>query len=131
MKTPRGGFTIVEVLIAIIVLTIGVMALASSAGGITRMMSNGQRKTRSMSVAASTLDSLRQKAYSASPKCSGLVSGSSSTSGYGSMISRAWTVSAGPSGTTKDRSVVVITAYRVGPFGKGDTLLATLYPPCP
>lgn len=127
MKPSRSGFTIVEVLIAIIVLAIGVLALASSAGGTTRMMMSGQRKTRSVSVATSTLDSLRQKAYSASPKCSGLVGGSSSSSAYGTMISRAWTVT----GTGTDRNIVITTSYRLGPVLKGDTLVATIYPPCP
>lgn len=133
MRRPRGGFTIVEVLIAIIVLSIGVLALASTAGSVSRMISHGQRKTRSIGVAAGTLDSLRQKAYSSSPKCTGLVSGSDATSGfsgvdaYGTTISRAWTVT----GTGNNRDITVITSYRVGPHLKGDTLVATIYPPCP
>lgn len=127
MKRSGDGFTIVEVLIAIIVLAIGVLALASSAGGSIRMLMSGQRKTRSVSVATSTLDSLRQKAYSASPKCTGLASGSATSSAYGSMMSRAWTVTG--EGTYRD--IVIITSYRVGPNVKGDTLVATIYPPCP
>lgn len=127
MKRLRTGFTIIEVLIAIIVLTIGVLALASSAGSTTRMMMSGQRKTRSISVATSTLDSLRQKAYSASPKCSGLVGGSSSSSAYGTKISRTWTVA----GAGSFRDIVITTSYRLGPVLKGDTLVATIYPPCP
>jgi prepilin-type N-terminal cleavage/methylation domain-containing protein len=120
MKAGRGGFTIVEVLIAIIMLSIGVLALASSAGGITRMLSNGQRKTRSYAMAASLVDSLRRVAKS---HCTNLpASGSGTQTG----ISTTWTVgSIGSTNTT--HLVTVLMSYRVGPFVKGDTLVANLY----
>jgi len=120
MKAGRRGFTIVEVLIAIIMLSIGVLALASSAGGITRMMSNGQRKTRSYALATSVIEDIRRTAKSS---CASLSSPGSSGQ-YG--ISAAWTVSnAGSTNTT--HQVSVTTSYRVGPFTKGDTLVANLY----
>jgi prepilin-type N-terminal cleavage/methylation domain-containing protein len=127
VTSSRQGFTIVEVLIAIIVLSIGALALASTAGSISRMMSNGQKKTRSYTIAASKLDSLRNAAYSASPRCSGLVSGSATNSIYGTAFSTSWTVS----GTGTSRTIEIRTSYRVGPHAKGDTLFATLLPPCP
>ena len=120
MKAGRGGFTIVEVLIAIIMLSIGVLALASSAGGITRMVSNGQRKTRSYATASSVVDSLRRVA--ANPlTCATLAAGSGSLAG----ISATWTV--GNAGATNTSHLVtVFMSYRVGPFLKGDTLITTL-----
>jgi prepilin-type N-terminal cleavage/methylation domain-containing protein len=76
----RGGFTIVEVLIAIVMLSIGVLALASSSGTITRMMYDGRSKTDVAAVAQSVLDSLRAKAYSNGyPTCTALTDGTMGT----------------------------------------------------
>ena len=127
MTARRNGFTIVETLVAIIILSVGVLALASSVGGITRMLSSGQRKTRASTIAASVLDSLRNAAYSASPKCTGLVSGAWSATNYGSHYSTAWTVT----GTGKSRRITIVVGYRVGTRAQGDTLVSTIHPPCP
>jgi type IV pilus modification protein PilV len=127
MSRNRRGFTIVETLVAVIILSIGVLALASTVGGITRMMSSGQQKTRAATVAASILDSLRNKAYSSIPKCSGLINGSKTTGLYGSMYASTWTISG--AGTSRDVRIEV--SYRVGPRAQGDTLLSTIHPPCP
>lgn len=129
MRSSRAGFTIVETLVAVIVLSVGALALASSGGSITRMLSNGQRKTRAATVAATILDSLRTKAYSAIPKCSGLASGTGSgpVTAYGNQYTTAWDVS----GAGTSRRIEVRVAYRVGPRVHGDTLVATIHPPCP
>ena len=120
MKDRRSGFTIVEVLIAVIMLTIGILALASSVGGITRMMSGGQRKTRSYALVSSTMDSLRNEAKRS---CGGMVAGTGTGTGG---FTRAWTVS--NSGTTNTNHVIrVITAYQVGTRTAGDTLYSTIY----
>jgi len=129
MSRNRRGFTIVETLVAVIVLSIGILALASTVGGITRMMSSGQQKTRAATVAASILDSLRNKAYSEIPKCSGLSNGSKTTSLYGTSYASSWTISATGAGTSRDVRIQV--AYRVGTRVQGDTLLSTIHPPCP
>ena len=129
MSRNRRGFTIVEILVAVIVLSIGVLALAGTLGTITRMMSNGQQKTRAATVAASILDSLRNKAYSSIPKCSGLSNGSESTNRYGTRYTSSWTVSQTASGTSRDVRIVV--SYPVGPRVLRDTLISTIHPPCP
>jgi Tfp pilus assembly protein PilV len=134
MSTRRSGFTIVETLVAIIVVSFGVLALASSVGSITRMMSNGQRKTRASTIAASILDSLRNKAYSSIPKCSGLVSGTATgpVTEYGNKYTAAWEVAtpAGP-GASTSRQIILRVGYRVGPRAHSDTLVTTITPPCP
>jgi prepilin-type N-terminal cleavage/methylation domain-containing protein len=119
MTGRRDGFTIVEVVIAIIMLSIGVLALAGTAGAITRMMSNGQRKTRSVAMASSVIDSLR---VVANGNCAALPS---SGSGSQAGVSTSWTVSnAGSTGT--DHTVTVLMSYRIGPRAAADTLIATL-----
>ena len=127
MRTRRSGFTIVETLVAVMILSVGVLALASSMGGITRMMSSGQRKTRATTISASILDSLRNKAYSASPKCSGLVNGTGTSTLYGNKYTTAWTVT----GAGTSRQITIRVAYRVGTRPQGDTLVSTIHPPCP
>ena len=129
MSRDRRGFTIVETLVAVIILSIGVLALASTVGGITRMMSSGQQKTRASTVAASILDSLRNAAYSSIPKCSGLSNGSKTTSLYGTRYASSWTITNTGLGTSRDVRIQV--SYRVGTRVQGDTLLSTIHPPCP
>lgn len=127
MSRDRKGFTIVETLVAVIILSIGVLALATTVGGITRMMSSGQQKTRAATVAASILDSLRNQAYSSIPKCSGLSNGSKTTGLYGTRYASTWTIT----GAGTSRAVSIQVSYRVGPRVLGDTLLSTIHPPCP
>lgn len=129
MNRNRRGFTIVEILVAVIVLSIGVLALAGTLGTITRMMSNGQQRTRAATVAASILDSLRNSAYSSIPKCSGLINGTETTSRYGTRFTSTWTISQTGAGTSRDVRIEV--SYRVGPRVLGDTLISTIHPPCP
>jgi prepilin-type N-terminal cleavage/methylation domain-containing protein len=58
MKQEQG-FTIVEVIIAIMVLTIGLLALVNSSALVTRMIAQGQRSAVAATDAARILDSLR------------------------------------------------------------------------
>jgi prepilin-type N-terminal cleavage/methylation domain-containing protein len=81
MKQDRSGFTLVEVLVAVMVLSIGVTALVGSAGVVTRMIGRGQMGTRAAQMASQTLEDLRLMAYSTTPRCtSGQFVGSTTTS---------------------------------------------------
>lgn len=116
----RRGFTIVEVLIAVVLLSIGILALAGTAGGVTRMMYSGQRKTRSYAMAESVLDSLRNYANSTSPKCSsGMVAGTWSAP-------RGFTATWRVVGSGKTRQARVIVTYQSGARGLADTMYASL-----
>ena len=46
MTRNAQGFTIIEVLVAVLVLTVGVTALVGSAGMVTRMIGQGKRTTQ-------------------------------------------------------------------------------------
>jgi len=119
MRNSRDGFTIIEVLIAIIVLSIGVLALSSGAGSVTRMMYSGKNKTHSYALSASKIDSLRALAKAG---C-GTISGGNWAAVYG--VSGAWTVST----FTNGRRIEVTTSYRNGRAEKRDTVNAYIY--CP
>jgi prepilin-type N-terminal cleavage/methylation domain-containing protein len=61
MRNQRG-FTLIEVIIAIIVLTIGVMGLATTAALVTRMIARGQRSAMAATFAAQRMEQLRPAA---------------------------------------------------------------------
>ena len=123
-RTSKDGFTIVEVLIAIVMLSIGVLALASSSGSITRMMHFGRMKTDATAIAQSVLDSLRYTAQATTPKCTNVVAGSQATPPKLGFTT-SWTVTT--SGDT--RRVLVAVTYQIGPRQRVDTLTTTLF--CP
>ena len=54
----RPAFTIIELLVAITVLTVGVLALAATAGLVASQVGDGGQLTRSAHLARSILDSL-------------------------------------------------------------------------
>jgi len=61
MKTRanRGGFTIVEIIIAILVLTVGLLGLVTTAALVTRMIGRGQRSSAAAGFAQRRLERLR------------------------------------------------------------------------
>jgi prepilin-type N-terminal cleavage/methylation domain-containing protein len=69
MRQDRSGFTLVEVLVAVMVLSVGVTALVGSAGVVTRMIGRGQMGTRGAQMASWRLEQLRLFANSTSPRC--------------------------------------------------------------
>lgn len=121
MKLSHRGFTLVELLIAVIMLSIGVLALSSSSGSVTRMLYSGRNKTSASAVAQSRLEQLRNTARSTTPNCTSLASGSATTG----MFSESWTVG----GTGRARTVVLRLSYRSGPRVQADTVYTQIH--CP
>jgi prepilin-type N-terminal cleavage/methylation domain-containing protein len=58
MQSERG-FTIVEVIIAIIVLTVGLLGLVATSALVTRMIARGQRSANAATFASKRLELLR------------------------------------------------------------------------
>jgi prepilin-type N-terminal cleavage/methylation domain-containing protein len=92
VKQSESGFTLVEVLIAVMVLGVGITALAGSAAVVTRMVSRGQMSTRAAEVAAARLDSLRVVAYSTTPRCTSGGFAGGSRSGTTNNVAESWTI---------------------------------------
>jgi prepilin-type N-terminal cleavage/methylation domain-containing protein len=94
VKQARAGFTLVEVLVAVVVLGIGIVALAGSAGMVTRMIGRGQMGTRAAQLASQRFDLLRNAAYRTSPKCThaSFASGGPVTA---QGVTETWVVTAG------------------------------------
>jgi prepilin-type N-terminal cleavage/methylation domain-containing protein len=66
MRQERG-FTIVEVIVAMLVLTVGLLGLVTSAALVTRMIGRGQRSAVAAAYAGRRLEMLRVSACVAQP----------------------------------------------------------------
>ena len=120
MTTNARGFSIVEVLVAIIILTIGILALAQSSGAVTTMIGRGKQDTQAAAAAQRVLERLRQQASTTTPMCTALVSGTESGPQPG--MTRAWTVT----GSDDSRTVVVTVTYRISRGTRTETIRAEL-----
>jgi len=67
----RKGFTIIEIIIAIIVLTVGLLGLVSTAALVTRMIARGQRSSDASMFAERRLERLRPRACIAASRTAG------------------------------------------------------------
>ena len=99
----RHGFTLVELLVAIVVFTIGALALAGTAGLVAMHVGDGGRLTTTAHIARSVLDSLR------SQSCERALSGSSSR---GTVVTT-WTVSRNARTATIDLTIAAPLQRRV------------------
>ena len=101
----QKGFTIIEVIIAIIVLTVGLLGLVSSAALVTRMIARGQRSAVASTFAAQRMERLRPAACIAAQRVGG-----TETLSRGSTVvaTNTWTFTNGSGQTFR---IQVITTY--------------------
>jgi prepilin-type N-terminal cleavage/methylation domain-containing protein len=69
VKRSKSGLTLVEVLVATVVLAIGLVALAGGSALVTRMIGRGKVETRAALAASRRAEALRLAAYSTTPRC--------------------------------------------------------------
>jgi len=108
MTASRAGFTLVEVVVAIVILSVGVVAVAGTFGSSARLVGQGWRFTRAATVASERLETLRRQANSTSPRCTALASGTATSAGN---ITTTWTVTT--SGSLRN-IVLIVRAPRPG-----------------
>jgi len=82
-QRSRHGFTIIELMIAIVVLSIGVLGLAGTSAMVSRMIGGAAQQTIAANVAASRFERMRSR------QCSAITSGSAALRG----TTETWTVS--------------------------------------
>ena len=106
MKHSPLGFTLIEVLVAILVLGVGIIALVGTSAGVTRMIGRGKIETRAAQAASSRMETLCGAATATSPRCSdpGFASGGPILSGG---MTESWLVPA----TGRVRKVRVTVTY--------------------
>jgi prepilin-type N-terminal cleavage/methylation domain-containing protein len=116
-RVRTRGFTLVELMVAVMVMTVGILGLASTAAVVMRMMHGGARQTLAANVVAARFEALHNKS------CDSLSSGSSSTRG----IAEDWTVS---SAGSKLRLVVDRVHFTATSSGISSTRAFRSYIPC-
>jgi Tfp pilus assembly protein PilV len=122
VKLSRSGLTVVEILVAVVVLAVGVIALAAGSALVTRMTGQGKIETRAAQAASRRMEALRLAAGSTSPRC---LSPDFASGGpvIGSGITESWAVP----GVGKTRRVRVTVSYLTvrGPRSTGlETVIA-------
>ena len=120
----RRGFTIAEVLVAIVMLTVGVMALVGSSAAVTRMVGRGRNDTVAGQVATARVERLRQIAASTATACTHAQWKTDSTvQGANGRIRERWEI---VDAVGNARRVRVIVRYPVARRTKVDTVLTTI-----
>jgi len=79
LPTTQAGFTLVEVMLAALLLSVGVGAFLGTAVLTIRMVVRGRQLTRTAQAASGQLESLRATAASPPAYCAGLSDGSDSS----------------------------------------------------
>lgn len=110
------GFTIIEVLVALLVLSVGIIGLMTTAALVTRMIGQGERYSQASTMAAEQFEVLR------SQRCSSLAAGSTTRGGF----TLSWTVqdATGPGAEARRVTVVVVSPTVRGV--RADTFATTI-----
>jgi prepilin-type N-terminal cleavage/methylation domain-containing protein len=115
----RAGFTVVEVIVALIVVSIGVLGLLGSAALVTRMLARGRWVATASVTAVSRLEQLRPAACITTQRSNG----ADTTSIVGSaQVINSWSfIDAG----NNSYRIRLVTSYMTGPGkSRSDTLEA-------
>lgn len=119
MSQNEKGFTLVEVLVAVVILSIGLLAVAAGSALTFKMLGAGKRTSRVSAVMVQQMETLRRQANSTDPRCTSVANGTGTPlPGY----SAAWTVTT--VGTT--RQVRLIVTYPTSGGSDVDTLFGVL-----
>lgn|SRR5512141_507105 len=95
MHGERGSsaFTIVELLVAVVLIGVGLLALAGSSTLVARMLAAARRTSWATQTAERRLERLRRQAWSTTPACTSLSSGSAPRAGG---VDERWEAVPGP-----------------------------------
>jgi prepilin-type N-terminal cleavage/methylation domain-containing protein len=113
------GFTIIELLVAVVVLSLGTLLIAGGSLFITRDLVRTRMGTAALGQAASKAEELRATAASTSPGCTAAAFTSSSSATTTAGVTLSWVVP----NSGAQRTILVITSYG---YGRGKTHTDTL-----
>lgn len=121
MIRSTRGFTLAEVLVAVLILSVGLLAIAASSGSVYRMLGYGKISTQVAHIVSSRLEILRREANKTAPRClsPGLIGGSDTVE---NNVVETWTVS----GTGPSRTITVVVTTPSGHGPSNDTILTLL-----
>lgn len=117
MRAGGYGFTVAEVLVAVVVLTVGVLVLVGSSALATRMIGLGRQATVAATMAAGRVDRLRRVALATRPPCTGPEWRSDSLTEAG--VAQSWRI-LDPTGLA--RRLQLIVRYRTPSGSTTDTI---------
>jgi prepilin-type N-terminal cleavage/methylation domain-containing protein len=119
MSSNRSGFTVVEMILAIVILSIGLLALAAGSGSVTRTLHGSRIATQAAHLAGERMDMLRAYARATIPPCTHAQFIPSASAVVLHDISQTWNIVA--DGAT--RRINVVSTYAIG---RGQTRTDTL-----
>jgi len=122
-QRSEQGFTIIEILLAVVVLSVGVMALVGSSALATRMIGRGNKSSEVAQVALARAELLRAYAAQSAGCANGNIKTDSNTTQTG--IGEKWEMLTAAGSPTRD--VRLSFSYRVPRGTRADTMLITLY----
>ena len=102
-RRSRHAFTLLEVLVALVVLGVGILGLSGNAALVSRLVGDGSRLTLAATVASSRLEHLRTL------PCAGITSGRATTRG----IEETWSVAQMSPSLTSALEVQLTVTYPV------------------
>lgn len=106
----QRGFTIAEVIVAIMILSVGVLAMMGTSAAVNRLIVRGRRTTLATQLAEQVLDSLRRVANANLVACTGLAGNSTGYSRQGVTVT--WSVGAlTANGNVSERQIQTILTY--------------------
>jgi len=106
MRVP--GFTLIELVVAVTVLAVGVLAVAASAAPLGRLVRHGGAQAVSAAVAGAEIEAVR---------AAGCAAPASAVAAAGHGLHLAWTLAGGGA----PREMAVVTTYPWGPLARSDT----------
>jgi prepilin-type N-terminal cleavage/methylation domain-containing protein len=113
MVSKRGGFTLVEVMVAAFVLTAGMLGVAGASAGMSRMLARGSRTTTALGHARARIEQLR------SVGCDSMADGSAMPS---PSYTLAWTIVVAED--TKAKQIELVASYPTPEGTRADTLVS-------
>ena len=114
----RRGVTMIELMVALVVVSVGLLALASGATLMTRLMGGGSTQTRAALLAQSRLEQLR------AVSCTNATSGQDTVRG---IVSR-WTTTSIMSATTRRGISINLTVTYPMTQGTRTQTYRTIFP---
>ena len=113
---PRRGFTLIEAMIAIVLLSVGFLALATASGHVAKLLGEGRRASMAGAQAFQRLESLRTVAcLSRTPGADSVMTASGKT-----ITKSSWTFTDLGKSTYRVRLVVTYQSRKIAV--KSDTL---------
>lgn len=109
-RRRQEGFSIVEVLVAVVILSIGMLVLAGGSLFVTRDLVRSRQGSVAAAMAQARLDDLKVRAMSTTPMCLSPLFTSSTAPATTNGVTIQWTVPTSGS----SRTIRVITSYQLG-----------------